>query len=191
MRNLSKTHVLVFTAFAVLCAGNGNASDTASNEISIQGTAPRVCNMPDPSAMNTGNTSVASAAITINSLISEDDASLQPWEATLSYPNVMCNYGATLSLSSQNGGLRVSGGGVQPVSGTFLDRIDYTATAQWGNLDELVLNTATSGSTPVSIQASAPNRGDLVVTLQSLASTLPVMEGQFEDVLVVKVGPSI
>ena len=192
MKMLSKACLCLFAAaLPIASAVDAAAIDTASNEISIQGVAPRVCNMPDPNATNMGNTAYVSATVTINELISETDASLESWEATLSYPDVMCNYGATLTLLSRNGGLRRSGGSAIPVGGAFLNRIDYTATASWGNLDDLVLNTATHGTSPVSLQASAPNRGDLTVRLQSLPSDLPVAQGQFDDILVVKVGPSI
>jgi len=187
---------LKYTTFllsaAMLCtAPVAQAADNASGELQIRGTAPRVCRMPDPTAVNSGNASVQNMTITVNDLVNPQDSTIQAWQASLNYPGVMCNYSATLSLRSLNGGMKNVGPAVQPVGGTFVTQVNYTATAKWGNLADLILDTGANGTDPVSLQSSGPNRADLLITLQTPASTTPLVEGQYQDTLIIKVGPSV
>jgi hypothetical protein len=175
-----------------LCIGSGvKAADNGSGELQIRGDSDRVCQMPDPTAVNSGNASVQSMTITVNDLVNPQDSTIQAWQASLRYPGVMCNYGTTLSLRSLNGGMKSVGPAVQPVGGTFLTEVNYTATAKWGNLADLRLDTATNGTDPVSLEAPGPNQADLLISLQTPASTTPLVEGLFQDTLIIKVGPTV
>ena len=184
---------MLSAALIVGCMGSNvaNAADSASGELQIQGTAPRICQMPDPTAVNSGNASIQSMVITVADLVDQTDATIQAWQASLNYPGVMCNYGATLSMRSLNGGMKPVGPAITPVSTQFLTQVDYTATATWGTLADLTLDTATNGTDPVSLVASGPNKADLLVTVQTPASTNPLVEGQYQDTLIIKVGPTI
>lgn len=175
-----------------VCAGAGAmAGDSGTTQLSVGGTAPAICHMSGPSAVNSGNTSIQSTSITVSSLIKEQDATIQSWEATLNFPATMCNYAAVLSLSSQNGGMKIVGTATQPVSGQFLTQVHYRATAKWGPLEELTLDTAVVGTDPVSLQAPGPVQGDLLMSIQAPASTLPLVQGYYQDRIIVKVGPTV
>jgi hypothetical protein len=176
-----------------MCLGahSAQSADSASGELQIQGVAQPVCLMPDPTAVNSGNASVQSMTVTVNNLIDQQTARIQAWQASLNYPGVMCNYGATLSLRSLNGGMKPVGPTLTAVGGTFLTQANYTATATWGTLPNLVLNTASNGTDPVSLVSPGPNLADLLVSIQSPASTSPLSEGTYQDTLIIKVGPSI
>jgi hypothetical protein len=167
------------------------SADSASGELQIQGVAQRTCLMPDPTAINSGNASVQSMTVTVNNLINQQNATIQAWQVSLNYPGVMCNYGATLSLRSLNGGMKAVGPALTPVSNQFLTQVNYTATAKWGTLSDLVLNTSTNGTDPVSLVSPGPNMADLLVSLQTPASTAPLVEGNYQDTLIIKVGPTI
>ncbi len=184
---------LLSAVLSVGCLGThvAQAADSASGELQIQGTAPRVCQMPDPTAVNSGNAAVQSMTITVADLINQQDATIQAWQASLNYPGVMCNYGATLSLRSLNGGMKPVGPAITPVSNQFLTQVNYTATATWGTLANLVLDTAVNNTDPVSLVSPGPNKADLLVTVQTPASTNPLVEGQYQDTLIIKVGPTI
>lgn len=184
--------ILLSLTSSVLCGMEpAKAADSASGELQLRGTAPRVCQMPDPTAVNSGNASVQSMTVTVNNLVNQQDSTIQAWQASLSYAGVMCNYSATLSLRSLRGGMKIVGLAPQPVGGTFLTQVDYTATAKWGNLPDLILNTASNGTDPVSVVSPGPNKADLLVSLNTPASTAPLVEGQFQDTLIIKVGPSV
>lgn len=189
MRMIKKLACLA--ACVVLAAHAAEAADTGSGELQIRGTAIRVCQMPDPTAVNSGNASVQSMTITVNDLVNQQDATIQAWQASLNYPGVMCNYGATLSLRSLNGGMKIVGPSVTPVSNQFLTQVNYTATAKWGTLADLVLSTSTNGTDPVSLVSPGPNKGDLIITLQTPASTAPLVQGEYQDTLIIKVGPVV
>jgi len=183
--------ILLLSAAVLFTAGVAKAADNASGELQIRGTAARVCQMPDPTAVNSGNASVQSMTVTVNDLINQQDATIQAWQASLIYTGVMCNYGATLSLRSLNGGMTISGPAVQPVTGTFLTKVNYTAIAKWGNLPDLTLDTAAKGTDPVSLQLLGSARADLLINLQTPASTTPLVEGLYTDTLIIKVGPTV
>jgi hypothetical protein len=189
---LSHASVLCAIGYAALFLTPATyAADSASSELTISGTSPQICQMPDPSATNTGNASYTNAEITVTNLVNPQDATVQSWSASLNYTEVMCNYAAVLSLKSQNGGMTVIGTQTTPVGGQFLTKVDYTATAKWGSLSELVLNTSSDGVEPVSLQTAGANKADLTVDIETDASNIPLLEGQYQDTLIIKVGPSV
>ena len=182
----------VLPIFALFSYQTSYAADSGASELSLEGTAQRVCRMPDPSNEGNGsNTSIQSVNVTVANLINEQDASLQPWQATLRYADVMCNYGATLRLKSAKGGLKVVGNVATPVGGNFLTHVDYTAIATWGAVTPLVLNTAVQQDQEVTVAVPGANKADLVLQLQAPGSNLPVVEGQFQDTLILTVGPAV
>ena len=124
--------------------------------------------MPGPSSDGDGsNTSVQSVNITVANLINENDASLQPWQATLRYTDVMCNYSATLRLKSTKGGLKVIGNVATPVGGNFLTHVDYTAIATWGAVPPLVLDTAVQQDQEVTMAVAGANKADLIFSFNA------------------------
>lgn len=185
------TWVSAVPLMAVFASSGAMAGDSGTAQLSVGGTAPAICHMSGPSAVNSGNTSIQSTSVTISSLIKEQDATIQPWEATLNFPATMCNYAAVLSLSSQNGGMKIVGTTTQPAGGQFLTQVHYRATAKWGPLDELTLDTAIATTNPVSLQAPGPVQGDLLMSIQGPGSTLPLVQGYYQDRIIIKVGPTV
>jgi hypothetical protein len=192
MNNIRTSCLAVLPIIALLSYQSSYAADSGTSELNIQGTAQPVCRMPGPASDGDGsNTSVQSVNITVANLINPNDATLQPWQATLRYTDVMCNYSAALRLKSTKGGLKVIGNVPTPVGGNFLTHVDYTAIATWGAVSPLVLDTAVQQDQEVMMAVTGANKADLVLQLQSPGSNLPVVEGQFQDTLTLKVGPSV
>jgi len=187
MRTIFQTllFVLPFTAIPLSQA----VADTDSSELRIRGVAPKVCNIASPNATILENASVVDLEISIDDLISETDATVNAWNVSYSYPDAMCNYGATLSLQSSNGGLTVNDA-VQTIDGEFLNIVHYVATAKWGSAPELVLDTATDGKSKVSSSISGAHRSELSLTLVSQGSDMPAVTGVYEDSLHMKIAPS-
>jgi hypothetical protein len=184
-----------FAALALTLAGGSHsavAADSGSAELRLNAVAAGVCKMAEPNSTGAGgNTAVQGINITVNNLIKQDDATIQAWQATMNYPSVMCNYAAVLSIRSHNGGMKIVGPAVQPVSGDFLNEVEYTIKAKWGDLAEITLDTAANGTDPVSLEAPGAVQADLLVTMQAPASTLPLVKGEYQDIVYVKVGPTI
>jgi hypothetical protein len=192
MNKISVSYLTALPIIMLFSIQSSYAAESGASELSIEGTAQRVCRMPGPNSEGGGsNTSVQSVNVTVENLINEQDASLQPWQATLRYADVMCNYGATLRLKSTKGGLKVIGNVATPVGGNFLTHVDYTATATWGEVTPLVLNTAAQQDQEVTMVVAGANKADLVLQLQAAGSNLPVVEGQFQDTLILTVGPAV
>lgn len=192
MNKISTSFFAALPIIALVSSQSSYAADSGVSELGLEGTAQRVCRMTDPNSEGGGsNTAVQSVNVTVQNLISEQDASLQPWQATLRYADVMCNYGATLRLKSTNGGLKIMGIVPIPVGGNFLTHVDYTATATWGAATPLVLNTAVQQDQEVTRVVPGANKADLLLHLEAPGSNLPVVEGQFQDTLILAVGPAV
>ncbi len=185
-------YILSAALFTILASNAAvKAADSASNELTISGTAPQICRMSDANAVNLGNASFASAQLTVTELVDPTNATPKAWSASLNYADTMCNYPAVLSLQSANGGLQLVGALPTTVDGTFLDKLDYTATARWGSLSPLVLDTSTDGTDAVSLQAAGANRADLIIDIETSDGTIPLHKGDFNDTLYISVGPSV
>lgn len=167
------------------------AADSASSELTISGSAPQICRMSEPTAESTGNTAFASAQLTVSELADPVNATARAWSASLNYADTMCNFAAVLSLHSVNGGLKLEGTPSAAVTGTFLDKVDYTATATWGSLTPLVLDTSIDGTDAVSLPATGANRANLIIDIETSDGTVPLHEGDFTDTLYISVGPSV
>ena len=167
-------------------------SSQASMEFTIEGTAEKVCIMPEPSVMTSDNVSVIGQNIKIDTLINDEDATLNTASVQLKFPEVMCNYPAKVSIESTHGGLiRPDPGAAQTQtgSGEFKDRIDYRVSGSWGSLQLPQFSTeGVSERYSESVEADGANKADMIVTLSVDGQDIPVLTGNYTDNIVVQVG---
>ena len=167
------------------------AQDLASAQFTVTGTAIPVCNLPAPVTAGTAmNATFASNTITLPQFIDPQTALVNQSNLTVQFPNTLCNYNATVTLSSKNGGMIASNASaIAGGSGTFLQKVPYTVAASWGNFSLSLDTTALSGaSNAVSKQTGGANAGNLALTFATQASAIPVAQGTYQDVLTIKVG---
>jgi hypothetical protein len=165
------------------------AQESGSTQITVTGTAPKVCVLPAPVTTGTAtNATFASNAINITQFVDPNTALVTPSSLSLQFPNTLCNYSANVSLKSQNGGLISSNGmTVASGSGAFLQNVPYTANLSWGSFN-LALDTTSAHSTVVSNPTSGATAGNLTLTIATQASSLPVVQGTYQDTLMLKIG---
>jgi len=183
--------LIILAAFG-LSSAQAYADSEASMEFTIEGTAEKVCIMPEPSVMSEDNTSVTGQTITIDTLINEGDATLNTASAQLKFPDVMCNYPAKVSIKSGRGGLiRLDPGAAQAQAGSeeFKDRIDYRVDGNWGSLQLPQFTTeGVSEGYSQSIVAGGANKADMIVNLTVDGQDIPVLTGSYTDNIIVQVG---
>jgi hypothetical protein len=170
-------------------AGQAGAADSDSVEIRISGEAKPVCALPAQPDSATVNAQFSNNVLTIDKLLDDNTAIVKASSANLTFRQVMCNYGATITLATQKGGMTSDGVTTDLTGGSFLKRVDYKVRGSWGNLQLTELDTA--GASPgaqVTTQAGGANNGDLTLTILTEDGNTPVVEGVFDDLLVLKIG---
>lgn len=172
-----------------------HAESDASMEFTIKGTAEKVCIMPSPSQTGGNNAGLNGQIIEIDDMINDANASLNQASITITFEDVMCNYAAEVVLKSLNGGMiRTSNTDVVPVgdSGNFIDEIDYNVVAHWGSLTLPDFSTAKqSDNYSVTMNAGGANKADLVLDIMINEVSDPVLLGQYQDDLIIEVGPAL
>ena len=124
----------------------------------------------------------------IGNLIDPATAKVKIAAAEITFPEVMCNYKAVVSLGTLNAGL-VPAIPVTDPEGVFLTKVPYTVTGSWGNFVLPTLNTATAApASAVTKEADGARRNTLVLTFSTTESNKPLVAGDFTDVLEFKVG---
>lgn len=169
------------------------ADGSASSRVTLKGTAEEVCVMPPPRATGSANASFDGETATISDLIDDATATVNPFSLQITYSGVMCNYNATVSLTSMRGGLQQIDGerNVAASSGTMLTEIDYVASISWGSVQTPALETAAhSGSARVDAVAGGANLADLILTVAAAKGETPVLLGTYEDTLIINIGPN-
>jgi hypothetical protein len=182
--------VLQVLAAATLLSPVVQAQESASTQFTITGTAPKVCALPSPVTTGTAsNATFASNAINITQFVDPNTALVTPSSLSLQFPNTLCNYNATVSLQSRSGGLVSNNAStVANGSGAFLQNVPYTVNASWGSFS-LLLDTSQKGSSStVSNQTNGATAGNLTLTIATAASTIPVLQGSYQDTLTLKIG---
>jgi hypothetical protein len=180
----------VFTVATFLSAA-AQADDSASTQFTITGTAPKVCVLPVPVTTATNNATFASNTINITQFIDPNTALVTPASLSLQFPNTLCNYSAKVSLQSKSGGLVANNGSaVASSSGAFLQNVPYTVHASWGSFN-LLLDTSTSKGGTVVGETSGATAGNLTLTIATAASALPVPQGNYQDILTLKIGAAM
>ncbi|MBC7869813.1 MAG: hypothetical protein H7Y09_03160 [Chitinophagaceae bacterium] len=181
------------SVFAVMVASAAPAfgDSSGSSRITIRGTAEQVCVMPPPRSTGASNAAFDGDVATISDLIDDGTATVNPFSLQITYTNVMCNYNASVSLTSTRGGLQQIDGeqNVVSSSGALLNEIDYTAQLTWGGMALPVLDTTSlSGTGRVESLAGGANAADLVLTITAAKGDTPVLLGNYEDTLIINIG---
>jgi hypothetical protein len=172
---------------AGLMADQAQSADSSSVEIQMSGYAQPVCKLPGGTQSSASNATYSNGMLTISNLLDPNTANVKAASVKITFPDVMCNYKATISIASMNGGLK-SDGVTPDLTGTFLNVVPYKIEGTWGGLALPVLDTASAGVTPVTKNASGANRGTLELTVSTADGNTPVVEGQMNDRIVLKVG---
>lgn len=78
--------LVLLAAGAALLAGPAFAAPSASNDITINGTAPQVCTLGNPNTTGSAtNATFAGTTVSVTALASATDASLNQTSVTLRY----------------------------------------------------------------------------------------------------------
>jgi hypothetical protein len=170
-----------------LIANHAQSADSASTEIQMTGYAQPVCKLPGGQQTSASNATYNNGVLTISNLLDPGTATVKAASVKITFPDVMCNYKATISIASMNGGLKTDGT-TPNLTGDFLETVPYKIEGTWGGLALPILDTATAGTTPVSKDAGGANRGVLELTVSTVDGNTPVVEGQMSDRIVLKVG---
>ena len=190
-RTTTRVMTLALAALAAQAAMEPSRADTpsASVNFALTGTAVPVCLLGAATATGGAtNATYAANTITLTQFIDPSTALVTASTMPLQISNAMCNYNAWLSVSSQNGGMTSSNASTV-VGGSFLTTVPYTVQASWGTLT-VTLDTST-GNKVAKTQAAGANAGALSLNFATVASTLPVVQGTYSDVVTVKIGASM
>lgn len=178
-------------SLALLLAGDpARSADSASTEIQMSGYAQPVCKLPGGTQTSANNATFSNGVLTIANLLDANTATVKAASVKITFPEVMCNYKATISIASQNGGLKTDGT-TPNLSGDFLETVPYKIEGIWGGLALPTLDTTTAGTVPVTKDATGANRGTLELTVSTVDGNTPVVEGQMSDRIVLKVGSAL
>jgi hypothetical protein len=182
--------LLLAAGFCVPQATAQSASSSASTSFQIKGVAPQVCQLPGQAAPSGAalNATYSSNMVTIESLIDNSTAFVKSSSLTLKFDKAMCNYEAYLSLSSQNSGM-TSTDAKQATAGEFLSKVDYTVTADWGSIRDLILDT--SQQRTAQLQTSGANSGTLTLTFATKDGSVPLVNGTYTDTIAVQIGAKL
>ena len=174
----------------LLAVGPARPADSASTEIQMTGYAQPVCNLPGGTQTSASNATYSNGVLTISSLLDANTATVKAASVKITFPDVMCNYKATISIGSLNGGLKTDGITTN-LSGDFLEKVPYKIEGTWGGVALPTLDTNTAGVEPVTKDAGGANRGTLELTVSTVAGNTPVIEGQMSDSIVIKIGAPV
>lgn len=194
MRKYIVSAAAVAAAMALTTAAQ--AAPSASSDITITGVAESVCNIPSapaPSAntnFTVGASTAAATALTVTDFINDTTALANAAAITLTFGSAMCNYAHVLDLRTLNGGL-LNAAPPAIVAGTFLDRVDYSASATFGGTTANLTTDGTAGLTNGGQAVAGANIGNLVLTITISAGATPVLVGTYTDTLRVQIGAAI
>lgn len=165
------------------------STGSASTTLTLRGTAQPVCTMPAPQAEASGPVTFSNGVIDFGQLIDSGSALVKGSAITLTFPGVMCNYNAMLSVTTEKGGLvnTDSAAAAAAASAGFLSRVDYAMRVRWGTLEFSSIANLTPGGGLKQATGGA-NLGDLILTIETQEGTTPVLQGQYEDTVTVRVG---
>ena len=188
-----RVHTIIL-ALCILSAPYALAQSTgsASTEITITGEAKQICRLSAPSGGGGNNASFANNNIAIVELVDDVSSRLRASSVAIRFSEAMCNYPASLSLLSRQGGL-VPSQPLNTVSGpqTFLTTVPYTVTATWGPASLTLDTTATKRGTAVSAPTGGLNNSELSLIVQTQVSSLPVPAGTYSDVILLQIGAKL
>jgi hypothetical protein len=187
---LRKSLTVTLLTLVSMSAEAADDTSSASQTFTINGTAAPVCLLGTPNSGGSTNATYASNTITLTQFIDPSTALVNDANMTLNISKAMCNYSSWLSLASQNGGLKpTSAPAIASGSGAFLTIVPYTVEATWGTV-HVSLDTA-SGLKTATTEAGGANSGSLSLVFATHKTTVPVVQGNYSDTVIVKIGTSM
>jgi hypothetical protein len=105
-----------------------------------------------------------------------------------------CNAPSQVTLTSSKDGMTDSVSPITSVApgstGSFLNRINYTASASWANTSVTTLTTDGVGSKQAQADVTAARTGTFAVAVSIIPNaTTPVLSGGYTDTLTIKIEP--
>ena len=191
MNSLVRGFLIVLAAMGILLPSGAIAKDSASARITMTGNAKSVCRLPSPSASNASNASFDGSKIVIGELLDEETATVKASEVAITFPGVLCNYNANLTVTSTNRGMtRTAGTDVALTgSGTFLDRLHYQIAVSWGSVKIDNFDTALLLSDGKIVRESGgANASDLYMKISMPKGNAPVLAGTYTDNIDINLG---
>ncbi|MBC2778758.1 spore coat protein U domain-containing protein [Parasphingopyxis marina] len=184
-----KKLLAIAAASTALISAPALAGDSASDTLDVTATVQPECSLDDPNNVNFGNISIDQAsgpgALLINQQFHNNFQNI--WAS--------CNYGARMTISSQNGGLLNPEPNDGPDAGDFTNVIEYrasmTATSNSAFLTtHLFTHTGGPGVSGSRVNADAfHDNASLRVYIFSGDNSLRPLAGTYTDVTTVSVGP--
>lgn len=191
----------LFKGIALLAASGGIACLAPAavlavdQNINLGTTATPYCSFDSDSVFSAlGNIGVDSTARPTSVVHIENPADSGGYmqDASFTYQIVStCNAPSQFRLTTQNGGL--TNPAPTPVSGTWLNRIDYSAhitlPGSGGSTSSLITNGTPGAVSPLRFNGAAYS-GNLQVTFQVAQNlSAPLVAGNYSDVLTISVNP--
>lgn len=191
MNSLVWKFLIIAGAMGISLPGEAIAKDSASARITMTGIAKSVCRLPSPSASNMNNASFDGTKIFIAELLDEETATVKASEVAITFPGVLCNYNAYLTLTSTNRGMIRTAGTDAALtgSGTFLDRLHYQIAVTWGSVKMNNFDTELLGADgKIVAQAGGANASDLYMKISMPKGNTPVLAGTYTDNVDINLG---
>jgi spore coat protein U-like protein len=161
------------------------AAESDSNSFDVTATVQPECSIEDPDSVNFGNIAInqdpGASALTINQEFHNSNQSL--W--------VSCNYGAKMTISTQNGGLTNPVLNDGPDAGDFTNVIEYRASLSSAGNKFLTTHMFTNQGTVFSRTNTDAfhEEANLRVYIYQGDNPLRPLAGTYSDVATVAVGP--
>jgi hypothetical protein len=168
--------VLSAVAALVAMAGAAQAQGAATQNVTLNATVNGYC-----SINGAATTSQTASVATANGKAGSQTLTLD------STGNVACTSNATVTLTTQQGGLS----NPATVTGNFVNKIYYVATATYGGAS-VTLDSASETSKTSSLStggAQANGTLGLSVAITPTAATKTLVDGSYQDVLIVTLNP--
>lgn len=167
-------------------------AQSASQDINLTASVTPFCTFTSaaPVISNATNITVVSAASPTSAvqITTPTTATGLAQGASFLYEiGALCNAASTATITSLGGGLKDST--PEPIaSGTFKNRLDYTATVQWGLSSQFTTN-GTANASATSSQ-SGPRNGPVAVSVAFAPdNSAPVVAGDYADTLRITLAP--
>ncbi|MBV9044020.1 MAG: hypothetical protein JO348_07115 [Alphaproteobacteria bacterium] len=178
-------HVVTLLIIAVLI-GPALADPSARLDVQLGATVAKVCRLGQVKVSSSQNATfdanAEGGAIALNTLADRNTARALPATISVTFDSV-CNQTLYIRLVSAKGGLTPDEG--TSASGGFANRVDYTASLDWGTGQT---NLSTSGGSDANsgVLLSGAQSGPVTLNITIPPGAQPLVAGAYSDVLTVE-----
>lgn len=187
---MRKAIAIPIAAALVVAAGSGAiAANTTSWQFNLKTTVPGTCSIQNGHTVGALNAVVGSPGTSPTTI--DFSPAVNPQTAFLSAANAtwaadaMCNNFATQATLASQSGTMFNPSLPTVVAGAFLSKVDYTVAGNWATvfLTPLLANKPPQTPTTSVTQIGGAINGPLQLTFQVPASGLPLVAGNYTDVM--------